>query len=54
MKSKSRIIESQKVWVGRNLKAHPAPTFCHGHIAPPRAPSNLALSASRDAHPQLL
>jgi len=46
------------VWVGRHLRAHPAPPPCHGQVATPqmrlRAPSNLALSISRDAHPQLL
>jgi len=36
-------------WAGRDLKAHPAPTPCHGQRFPyqlrlPRAPSNLALS----------
>jgi len=46
-------------WVGRELKAHPVPTPCHGLAAPhqlrlPRAPSNLALSTSRDGHSQLL
>jgi len=43
--------------VGRDLKAHPAPTPCHGLAAPhqlrlPRAPS-MVLSTSRDGHPQL-
>jgi len=45
------IIESyndRMVWVGRNLKAHPAPAPAVGRAAPhhlrlPRAPSNLAL-----------
>ena len=45
--------------VGRDLKAHAAPTPTMGRAAPhqlrlPRAPSNLALSASRDGAPQLL
>ena len=45
--------------VGENLKAHPAPTPAMGRAAShqlrlPRAPSNLALSASRDGAPQLL
>ena len=40
-------------WVGRELKAHPVPTPCHGLAAPhqlrlPRAPSNPALGTSRD------
>ena len=47
------------VWVGRDLRAHSAPTPCHGQGCPPaaqlpRTPSNLALSASRDGAPQLL
>jgi len=47
------------VGVGRELKAHPAPTPAVGRAAPnqlrlPRAPSNLALSTSRDGAPQLL
>ena len=41
------------VWVGRNLKAHPVPSSCHGQCHPPaqaaHTPSNLTLSASRDA-----
>jgi len=46
-------------WIERDLKAHPAPTPAMGRAAPyplrlPRAPSNLALSASRDGAPQLL
>ena len=44
-------------WTGRNLKAHPAPTPAIGRAVPlrlPRAPSNLALSASRDGAPRLL
>ena len=67
MKEYCRIIESQKhrsiesqnhrmIWVGGN---HPAPTPAMGRAAPhqlrlPRAPSNLALSTSRDGAPQLL
>jgi len=40
-------------WAGRDLEAHPVPTPCHGLVAThqirlPRAPSNLALKASRD------
>ena len=47
------------IWVGRNLTAHPTPNPIVGRAAPhqlrlPRAPSNLALSASRDGAPQLL
>ena len=43
-------------WFGRDLKAHPAPNPAVGRAAPhqlrlPRAPSNLALSASRDVAP---
>jgi len=46
-------------WIERDLKAHTAPTPAMGRAAPyqlrlPRAPSNLALSASRDGAPQLL
>jgi len=43
--------------VGRDLTAHSAPTHgqgCHHQLRLPRAPSNLALSASRDGEPQLL
>ena len=55
-----RIIGSLKhrtARVGRDLKAHPDPTPATGRAAPhqlrlPRAPSNLALSASRDGAPQ--
>jgi len=41
------------VWVGRDRKAIPAPTPAMSRASPhqfrlPRAPSNLALSASRD------
>jgi len=47
------------VWAGRDLKVHPAPYPCPGQGCPhqlrlPRAPSNLALSPSRDEAPQLL
>jgi len=43
-------------WVGRDLKDHPVPTFCHRQncqlldhcIRLHRAPSNLALNTSRD------
>ena len=47
------------VWVGRDLKAHAAPTPAIGRAAPHqlrlhRAPSDLALSTSRDGVPQLL
>jgi len=40
-------------WVGRDLKDHVVPTPCHRLVAThqlrlPRAPSNLALSTSRD------
>ena len=47
------------VWVGRNLKAHLVPTPGMGRAATqqlglPRAPSNLASSASGDGAPQLL
>jgi len=57
-----RIIESsyyRMAWAGRDLKVHPVPTPAVGRAAPhqlrlPRAPSNLALSASRDGAPQLL
>ena len=47
------------VWVGMDLKAHPAPGPAVGRAAAhqlrlPRVPSNLALSASRDGTPQLL
>ena len=53
------IIYHRMAQVGRDLKAHPAPTPCCGqgcHPAAqlPRAPSNLALSASMDGAPQLL
>jgi len=46
-------------WIGRELKAHSAPTPVLGRAAPHqlrllRAPSNLALSASSDGAPQLL
>jgi len=44
------------VWAGGDFKDHPAPTSCHGRAAPHqlrllRAPSNLALNASRDVTP---
>ena len=47
------------VWVGGDFKALPAPTPCHGLVVPhqlrlPRAPSNLALSTSRDGSPTAL
>jgi len=47
------------VWVGRDLKAHAAPTPAIGRTAPHqlrlhRAPSDLALSTSRYGVPQLL
>ena len=47
------------VWAGRDFKAHATPIPTVGRAAPhqlrlPRAPSNLALSASRDGAPQLL
>jgi len=47
------------VWVGRVFRAHAAATPAIGRAAPPqlrlpRAPSNLAVSASRDGAPQLL
>jgi len=47
------------VWAGRDLKCQPIPTPAVGRAAPhqlklPRAPSNLALSVSRDGAPQLL
>ena len=43
-------------WVGRDLKAHPVPTplpqsVCPHQIRLPRAPSILALNASRDGAP---
>jgi len=46
------------VWVGRDLKAHPAPTPAVGRAAPhqlrlPTAPSKLVLSASRHGAPRL-
>jgi len=46
-------------YLERDLKAHAAPTPAMGRAAPhqlrlPRAPSNLALGASRDGAPQLL
>ena len=47
------------VWIERDLKSHAAQTPAMDRAAPdqlrlPRAPSNLALSASRDGTPQLL
>jgi len=47
------------VHVGKDLDAHTAPTPAVGRAAPHqlrllRAPSNVALSASRDGAPQLL
>ena len=47
------------VWIGRDLTAHPAPSPAVDRAAPhqlrlSRAPSNLALSTSRDGAPQLL
>jgi len=52
-------IESQKhrmAWVGRDVKDHPVSNSCFGQGCPqklrlPRAPSNLAFSASRDGAP---
>jgi len=47
------------VWVGRELRAHPASTPAMDRAAPhqlrlPKAPSSLALSTSRDGAAQLL
>ena len=52
-------IESQGGLGWRELRAHADPIPAMGRAAPhqlrlPRAPSNLALSASRDGAPQLL
>ena len=49
-------MESQNGLGGRDLTDHPAPTPTMGRAAPhqlrlPRAPSNLALNASRDGAP---
>ena len=46
-------------WADRDLNAHPAPTMyrgqgCHPPAQAVQAPSNVALSASRDGAPQLL
>jgi len=45
------------VWFGRDLKAPPIPTPCHGQgclhqLRLPRAPSNLALNIARDGAPR--
>jgi len=45
------IIESEKCWVGGDLKAHPVPTPAMGWLT--STSSGLALGTSRDGAPQL-